>query len=114
MSEKAIVEVRPITMYEAKKILSEAIKDIEEPLYEQKICLDYLNKFAKLSPEEGKEVVEKALEVSDKIRPEMAVKIADLLPVDEEDVRIIFAKERVVLDREEINKIVEICAPYLK
>ncbi|GCC11675.1 RNA polymerase Rpb4 [archaeon] len=114
MSEKAIVEVKPITMYEAKKILSEAITEIGEPLYGQKICLDYLNKFAKLSPEEGKKIVEKVLEVNDKIRPEVAVKVSDLLPMDEEDVKIIFAKERVILDREEINMIVEICALYLR
>ncbi len=113
MPEKSILDVRPVTMYEAKDILKEAIEGLEEPLYEQKICIDYLNKFARLSPEDGKKIVEEVLKVSDKIRPEVAVKIADLLPRDEEDVRIIFAKERVVLDREEIKKIVEICAPYL-
>ncbi|NOZ59334.1 MAG: DNA-directed RNA polymerase subunit F [Euryarchaeota archaeon] len=114
MSGRGIVEVRPITMYEARAILERELEDSEEPLYEQKICLDYLNKFARLSPEEGRRIVEEVLKVSDKIRPEIAVKIADLLPRDEEDVRAIFAKERAILDREEIARIVEICAPYIK
>ncbi len=112
VSDKSVLELRPITMYEAKEILEKIVQKNEEPLYEQKICLDYLNKFAKLSPEEGRKLVEEILSISDKIRPEIAVKIADLLPEDEEDVRIIFAKERVVLEKEEINRIVEVCSKY--
>jgi len=113
-ADKNVYEERSVTMYRAKEILDEALKDMEEPLYEQKICQDYLNKFSRISAEDGKRIVKEVLEASEKIRPEIAVKIADLLPRDEEDVRIIFAKERAVLDKGEINKIVEICAPYHK
>lgn len=112
MADKNIIEVTPVTMYRAKKIMGQTIKGTEEPIYEQKICQDYLNKLAKLSPGDGDKIVKELQKVSDKIRPEMAVKIADLLPRDEEDIRIIFAKERVVLDAEEINKIVDICSAY--
>ena len=114
MKGRGIIEVRPISMYEAKAILERELEESEEPLYEQKICLDYLHKFARLSPEEGRRIMEEVLKVSDKIRPETAAKIADLLPRDEEDVRAIFAKERAILDKDEIAKIVEICAPYIK
>jgi DNA-directed RNA polymerase subunit F len=114
MKARGVIEVQPITMYEAKAILERELEESEEPLYEQKICLDYLHKFAKLSPEEGRRIVEEVLKVSEKIRPEIAVKIADLLPRDEEDVRAIFAKERTILDKSEIAKIVEICASYIK
>ena len=38
----------------------------------------------------------------------MAVKIADLLPEYPEDVRAIFSKERVTLDQDQIESILEI------
>ncbi len=114
MSDRGVLQVKPVTMYEAKAILERELEEIEEPVYEQKICLDYLKKFARLTPEEGRRIVEEVLQVSDKIREEVAVKIADLLPADEEDVRAIFAKERAILEKSEIAKIVEICARYRK
>ena len=41
-----------------------------------------------------------------------AYKIADILPVNEDDVKTIFAKERLSLGDAEIKKIIEIVAKY--
>jgi DNA-directed RNA polymerase subunit F len=104
MIGKKILEERPITLPEVKAILEKKAEK-EELNYEQKITLEHLSKFVKLSPKEAKKLSEQLAEASDKIKPEIAVKIADLLPEDEDDVRAIFAKQRFTLTKEEIEQI---------
>lgn len=114
MIGKGQVSIKPITIFEAKEILKKGIEDMEEPLYEQNIALDYLNKFARLSAEEGQKMVEELMALNDKLKEELAVKIADIQPKDEEDVRSIVAKERFVLEKSEIQKILELVSKYRK
>ncbi len=105
MIGKKIIEERPITASEARKILEEREKK-GELNYEQKTALDHLSKFVKLKPEKAREALEE-LSKLDKIKPETGVKIVDTLPENEEDIRAIFAKERYVLTKEEMGKILK-------
>jgi DNA-directed RNA polymerase subunit F len=102
---KKILEERPVASAIAKQLLER--RSEEELNYEQRGTLDYLNKMIKLNPMKAAEAI-KELTKSDKIKPEIAVKIVDLLPRTEEDVRAIFAKERFVLTKEEIGEILKI------
>ena len=45
---------------------------------------------------------------NERLKEEVAVKIVDLMPQDETDVRAIFAKERYALTKEEIQGILRI------
>jgi len=40
------------------------------------------------------------------------VKIADILPQYPEEVRLLFAKERVVLEEEQLTRLLELVAQY--
>jgi len=42
----------------------------------------------------------------------LAVKIADILPQYPEEVRLLFAKERVVLEEEQLTRLLELVAQY--
>ncbi len=108
MIGKKVFEERVITSSEAAELLKNSMKGDEEPLYEKKITLDHLTKFAKLKPKEARKLVGELTKSNEKIREDIAVKIVDLMPRDEEDVRAIFAKERYTLIKEDIEGILKI------
>ncbi len=113
MIGKKAYEERTISNAEVKEILKKI--GAEMPMnYEQKTTLDYLEKFVKLTPEEASKLIEELVRLNEKIKPEVAIKIADLMPKDENDVRAIFAKERFALSKDEVAKILEVVANYRK
>jgi DNA-directed RNA polymerase subunit F len=105
---KSLTEEKPVSNAEAKTVLDKLSKTVKELNYEQRIAVEYLAKFPGLSTTKSKKLVEELLELNQKIKPDLAVKITDLLPEDEEDVRAIFAKERSTLTKEEIKAILEL------
>jgi len=74
-------------------------------------------KDTKLSAKEARELVEKLLElefIADLNNAEaVAVKITDLLPTHFDDVRLIFQKERRVLDKKQGEQIIKLVNEYL-
>ncbi|MBU2560442.1 RNA polymerase Rpb4 family protein [archaeon] len=108
MIAKSLIEEKPVSNSEAKAVLDKLSKTGKELNYEQRIAAEYLAKFPGLSITKSKKLIEELLELNQKIKPDLAVKIADLLPKDEEDVRAIFTKERFTLTKEEIKAILEL------
>jgi DNA-directed RNA polymerase subunit F len=102
---------RPVTLAEVKNILKNIEKDRKELLYEQKIALEHANKFAKLSEKKAKDLI-KELSQMNSIHEIHAYKIADILPKTQDDLKTIFAKERVTLSDNDCKKILEIVAKY--
>ena len=102
---------KPVTLAEVKSILTAISKEREELLYEQKIALEHAQKFVKLSVKKTEELI-KELEKLDFISEGQAYKIADLLPITDDDIRTIFAKERTSLTESNIKKILEIVNNY--
>ena len=111
MIGKRILEEEGVPMAEVKNVLKKRSKD-EEPNYEQKIALEHLTKFTRLSSTKANKLVEELVGSNEKIKQMHAVKIADLVPEDEGDVRAIFAKERFVLPKDEIKQILDIVSKY--
>jgi DNA-directed RNA polymerase subunit F len=99
--------VKPVSLSEVKSILKKVEKDREELLYEQKIALEHAQKFVKLNVKKTNDMVKELsnLEFLQKIH---AYKIADILPTSEEDIKTIFAKERISLGENEIKMILKI------
>ncbi len=108
MIAKSLLEEKPISNSEAKTVLDALAKSSKELNYEQRIAADYLSKFVNISTKKLQKLIDELLNLNPKIKPELAVKIADLQPKDEEDVRAIFAKERFTLTKEEIKAILEL------
>ena len=106
-----IVKEMLITNTEAKNILSERKKEIELG-YEQKNALDYLKKYDKLSEKKNKELIEKLSEVK-KMRERQIILIANMMPQDNDDLRIILDKDYTLLTDEEKSLILETLKKFI-
>ena len=104
-------KTRLVSLAEVKNILKKIEKQRKDLLYEQRIALEHANKFAKLSVKKTNELIKELLTI-EKLEERHAYKIAEILPTDDEDVKALFAKERVALDDEDIKKILEIVSKY--
>ncbi len=111
MVGKRVIEEKPIPLAEVKEILEKRAESTEELIYEQKVTLDYVRKFVKIDKEKAYKMIEELLKL-EKVTLPIAVKIADLLPEDADDLRVIFAKERFTLTQEDIDKILSIVSKY--
>jgi len=100
-------QIRLVSLSEVKSILKKVEKDREDMLYEQKIALDHANKFAKISIKKTNDLI-KELSNLEFIQESHAYKIADLLPKTDDDIKTIFAKERMTLNDNQIKNILEI------
>lgn len=112
MIGKEILEEKIIPQAEVREILEEILKNEEEPVYEQKVTLDFLRKFVKIGREDAEKAIKELLNLSEKIKPKIAVKLVDLLPSDEDEVRAVFAKERFTLTNDEVGEILKVLDKY--
>ncbi len=110
MIGKKVLESEPVSMAEVKEIIEKFGED-HELNYEQNLVLDHVTRFSRLDPETSHELVEELMEVPN-IKKRHAVRIADLMPVDLSDLRLIFAKERVPIKAEDLPGILEIIDKY--
>lgn len=106
-----IIEEKPITLVEAKEILEgkekERLSQGKEFGYEQKVTLDYLRKFVFLNKEDAEKL--KAQLVSlETLKDHQISMIVDLLPTTEDEINVLFMKERVALNKDQTAKILEI------
>jgi DNA-directed RNA polymerase subunit F len=108
MIGKKVVETDPVTIVEVKTMLEERSESYELT-YEQNIALDHVIKFSKIEEEPALKLVEELQEIAKKSQ---ATKIADLMPVDLADLRLIFAKERGSHKKEDLEQILEIVDKY--
>ena len=102
---------RIVSLPEVKNILKKIEKERKELIYEQRIALEHAQKFAKLSVKQTKDLIKDLMKLEN-IRDIHAYKIADILPVSEDDVKAIFAKERFTLSESEIKDILKIVGKY--
>ena len=104
MIGKKVIETDPITIAEAKEMLEESSESCE-PTYEQNLAMDHVTKFSKLDVENAQKLVKELEEI---IKKTQAIKIADIMPLDLADLRLLFAKERGSHKKEEFEQILEI------
>ena len=100
-----------ISLAEVKKILTKVEKERKVLLYEQRIALEHAQKFAKLPVTKTKALIEELKKV-DGVEESHAYKIADMLPDTEDDIKTLFAKERVSISADSIKKIIELVEKY--
>lgn len=114
MTFKEVIEFQYITVAEAKEILEKLIekrKEFGELSFETRKTMNYLNTVAKLDAENARKLVEE-LEQLPHVTKEIAIKIADILPDIPDEVRVIYAKERITLTPEQIQEILDIVKKY--
>lgn len=108
MIGKKISETDPITSAEVKEMLEERSKTLELN-YEQNLALDHVTKFVKTDAETAAKLVKEMEEI---IKKSQAVKLADIMPKDLADMRLMFAKERGSHKKEEMETLLEIINKY--
>jgi DNA-directed RNA polymerase subunit F len=113
MIEKEILSNKPATLAEVKEVLEERKKEGELG-FEQQTTLAYVTKYAKLSKKKAAELMEELQNLNSKIKPAVAAKIADTLPKNSDQLRLIFANERYSLSAEEIKEVLKIVEKYSK
>lgn len=95
---------RVVSLAEVKEILEEEGKG-RELSSEQKIALDHASKTSKLTKEQA-DKLHGELRGLEFVSDGVAWKIVDLLPAHPEDVRVLFAKERLILDKKQTDAII--------
>ncbi len=111
MIGKKIIDEKNVTQAEARIFLED--RELGgELLYEQKTALDIIRYFTHISKEQALEMVTRLAEDVPRIKDENIIKIVDLMPEDEEDLNVIFSKERIILTDDEMAKILEIVDNY--
>lgn len=124
MIVKEIINERVMTLAEAKDILT-ALKrsgegkkteegeeeEEEEIRYERRKAHEHTTKFAKLGAGKSRALINELLRLA-KMKEEIAVRIADLMPKSANEVRAIYAKERFTLTEADLEKILDLVAKY--
>jgi len=107
-----IINEKCISAAEAKQIMKERKKQ-GEMKYEQKICLEYLEKTQKLTKKQIEDFIAELSKI-EILKPRYIVLIINTMPDTEEEVEVIFSKERTNLKKNEIAKIIEIVKKFKK
>ena len=80
---------------------------------EQRTALEYAKKFSKLGKRKAADLYDELMKM-DKMKPEIAVKVIDILPSNADQVRHLFAKERVTADEKQIAAVIKLVGEYKK
>ena len=97
-----IVREELVTNSRAKDILSKRKKEIELG-YEQKNAMDYLKKYDKLTLKKSEELIKKLAEV-ERLRERQIIMLVNVLPQDNDDLRLVLEKDYNILTDEEKYK----------
>ncbi len=102
---------RYVTLAEVKEMLEEenATRELSN---DQKLAMEHAQKISKLEPKEAKKLKDELTKL-DLVSEAMACKLVDILPSHSDDVRVLFAKERLVLEKKYIDQILKIVEKYL-
>jgi len=111
MKVKAVISEEKVTLPEMRSVLlgveAERIAAEKEMSYEFRRSMEHANTLAKTSPENARALVAELVQ-TEKMKPEIAYRIANIMPKTRDEVRAIFAKERYTLTPEELDKIIEL------
>jgi DNA-directed RNA polymerase subunit F len=113
MIVKTVLEEEGLTLSEVKEIFTELTtpRSEEEFTYEFRRALDHVNTFAKLTASQSRQLVNE-LKSLEKMKAEIAIRIADIIPLSKDEVRSIYAKERFSLTEAELDEILDIIARF--
>jgi DNA-directed RNA polymerase subunit F len=100
----------PVPLARVKELLTDEASHRTLPR-EAGLALQHAELFARLSTEATDKLIAE-LRTLPFVDAAVAVKIADFLPQYPEEVRLLFAKERVVLDEAQITRLLEVLAQH--
>lgn len=105
-----VKEEKFVSWYDAKKIMEKKAKE-KELGYEQKNALEHLRKFSKLNQKSAEGLMAE-LEKIERLKEKHRVAIVDMLPKDDEELRMLFANEIVTVSDEDKKKILSLVKKF--
>ncbi|MDD5616699.1 MAG: RNA polymerase Rpb4 family protein [Candidatus Methanoperedens sp.] len=115
MIVKQVLKEETLTLPEVKNILDnikeEREKDGKELGYELRKAISHAEIFSKISAKKSRELVNE-LSKLEKMKPEIAIRIADVLPLSNDEIRTIYAKERYTLSEDELKQILDLVVKF--
>jgi DNA-directed RNA polymerase subunit F len=116
MKVKAIRSEERVTLSEVKDVLAgveaERLGTGKEMSYELRRSIEHANQLAKMPAEKSRALVEELLKL-EKVKPDIAFRIANTAPRTRDELRAIYAKEKFSLSGEELDEILELVKPNL-
>jgi DNA-directed RNA polymerase subunit F len=116
MRVKGVQGEERITLAELKEVLTQVAEsrqeDATEMSYELRRSIDHATHLARNSPDQAKELVA-ALLALEKMKPDIAYRIANILPRTRDELRAVYAKERFTLTGEELDQTLALVAEHL-
>ena len=113
MIVKNVINEELLTISEAKELLDRIKEDRaeedEELGYELKKAIRHIDAFSKIDAEKSRALVNNLLELGN-MKPEIATRIADILPNTRDELRSIYAKERFILTTEDLDQMLDLVA----
>ena len=108
---KKILSEELLSLAEVREILNEVklrrSGEEEELSYELRRAIKHVEIFAHGTAEESRSMVNELLEL-EKMTPTIALKIADIRPMNQDEIRAVYAKERFTLADEDMGDILDI------
>lgn len=111
MIGKRINSSEDIPLYKVKEILKEKSKE-GELSYEQNLTYEYVKKFARLSSAKSEKLMAELKKIEG-MDEKTAIKIVDILPEDEERLKVLIPKDSS-LDEAKLKEILELVAKHSK
>jgi len=100
----------PVPLARVKQLLAEEAARRTLPR-EAALALQHAEGFAKLEVDDAEKLF-RELRALPFVDAGLATKIVDVLPQYPEEIRLLFSKERVVLDEEQVAKLLELTAQH--
>jgi len=100
-----------VSVPEVKEILEEAA-ELRELSTEQKYALEHSQKFSRVDSKKSRKLINELMKEIEILNEPLATKLADLMPKEAEDIKIVFAKERANIQKKDIEKILDIVGKY--
>ncbi|MDD1715866.1 MAG: RNA polymerase Rpb4 family protein [Methanolinea sp.] len=111
MKVKGIISEEKITLPELREVLmkveSERIEAEKEMSYELRKSIEHANKLSKTSAEKSRLLVTELLKL-EKMKPDIAFRIANAMPRTRDELRAVYAKEKFTMSGEDLDIIIEI------
>jgi DNA-directed RNA polymerase subunit F len=111
MKIKGIISEQAITVSELKEELLnvEAVRleKEKEMSYELRRSIEHANQIARTSSGKSRELVEALLRV-EKVKPDVALRIANIMPRTRDEVRAVFGRDKFAHSTEELDQIVDL------
>ena len=110
MIGKEILSEQAVPIAVVKKMLKK--KNADEMIYEQKIALEHAEKFSRLKLPDSEQLIKELKELGLRVRDDAIVKIADILPTNETELKAVMLRSGTQLKKDQAQKILDTVAKY--